>query len=83
MFGLGDGTLSLAALADPTAELAMNLFFWDNPSSSNKEGIKGLNIYTLADGSTQVASSAVPIPPAFFLMGSGLLGMIGLRRRMA
>lgn len=32
---------------------------------------------------TVVNPSAVPIPPAFFLMGSGLIGMIGVRRRMA
>lgn len=27
------------------------------------------------------AAAATPIPPAFFLMGSGLLGMVGLRRK--
>jgi hypothetical protein len=45
--------------------------------------LNGLTLTTLADGSTQVtgAASAVPLPAAFYLMGSGLLGLVGLRRR--
>ena len=35
-----------------------------------------------ATGMTSIApAAATPIPPAFFLMGSGLLGMVGLRRK--
>ncbi len=76
LFPVGTAETNLSALA------VLNLFFFDNPgTSAGRVGQLKTTIATLADGSTQV--SAVPIPPAFFLMGSGLLGMIGLRRRMA
>jgi hypothetical protein len=37
--------------------------------------------YTVAGTVTTAATSATPIPAAFYLMGSGLLGLVGLRRR--
>jgi len=76
---VGAGEMSLATLSSSDS-VDLNLFFWDNPGTISTGEFK-IVISTLADGSTRV--SAVPIPPAFFLMGSGLLGMIGLRRRMA
>lgn len=42
-------------------------------------------IITNADGSTSVErmdSSQVPLPAAAYLLGSGLLGLVGIRRRM-
>ena len=41
-----------------------------------------LLITTNANGTTTVAPAATPIPPAFLLMGSGLLGMVGIRRKI-
>jgi len=38
-------------------------------------------IRTFADGSTQV-SAPVPVPAAIWLLGSGLIGLVGIRRRM-
>ena len=34
-----------------------------------------------ASGATTINPSAVPIPPSILLMGSGLLGLIGIGRR--
>ena len=39
-------------------------------------------IRTYANGTTEINPSAVPIPAAVYLLGSGLLGLIGIRRRM-
>jgi len=60
------------------------LYYWNNALSTmaaDKVGIEVARISTNADGSTVIATAATPIPPSFFLMGSGLLGMIGLHRR--
>jgi hypothetical protein len=55
------------------------------PVTTGVNALSGLTITTLADGSTQVngpaGSSPVPLPAAFYLMGSGLLGLVGMRRR--
>ena len=59
------------------------LYFWDNITTTvtaDKSGVEVARITTNADGST-VITAPTPIPPAFFLMGSGLLGLLGLRRR--
>ena len=75
-----NGEMNLAALATG-GEVKQNLFFWDNPSlSSGLAGTKQVTIKTLSTGGTQVASN-VPVPPALFLMGSGLLGLVGIRRK--
>jgi len=41
-------------------------------------------IRTMADGSTIInpeAAAPVPIPAAAYLLGSGLLGLVGIRRK--
>jgi len=60
------------------------LYFWDNLTTTiadEKIGIEVARITTYADGNT-VITAPTPIPPAFFLMCSGLLGLLGLRRRV-
>lgn len=53
--------------------------------AANKLGVAVASIVTNADGSTTISSNApvttTPIPAAFYLMGSGLMGLVGLRRR--
>jgi hypothetical protein len=66
-----------------TAAATQELYYWDGVSATATD--TGTSITTNLDGSTTISSStapaATPIPPAFFLMGSGLLGMVGLRRK--
>ncbi|NVN90568.1 MAG: VPLPA-CTERM sorting domain-containing protein [Desulfuromonadales bacterium] len=61
--------------------LVQSLYYWSDASISGSVGqqISGLTIATNANGSTTV--TATPIPAAIYLMGSGLLGLVGVRRR--
>lgn len=74
--------LSLATLATNNTQ---TLYFWDNAKAltadvTGRTGVAVASIVTNADGSSTI-NTPTPIPPAFFLMGSGLLGMFGLRRK--
>jgi hypothetical protein len=40
----------------------------------------GIHVQSLADGSSATGTSATPIPGAAWLLGSGLMGLMGLRR---
>ncbi|HBA72266.1 MAG: hypothetical protein A2X82_01520 [Geobacteraceae bacterium GWC2_55_20] len=72
-------------LSTGTGSVTQALYFWDNALTSvaaEKIGVSVATIITNADGSTTVNSTvATPIPAAFYLMGSGLLGLVGMRRR--
>jgi hypothetical protein len=71
--------LNLTTLATNNTQ---TLYHWTNAASTiaaDKIGVAAAQIITNADGSTTITTT--PIPPAFFLMGSGLLGMFGLRRK--
>ena len=39
------------------------------------------DIRTLANGYTEINPATVPIPPSMLLLGTGLLGLIGFRRK--
>ena len=41
-----------------------------------------VDIRTFADGHTEIIPMATPLPAAFWLLGSGLMGLVGIRRRM-
>jgi hypothetical protein len=78
------GELNLTTLGTNNTQ---SLWYFANPLSTvaaDKIGVAVAQIITNADGSTTITAAptaATPIPPAFFLMGSGLLGMFGLRRK--
>ena len=78
----GNGEVSLAALA-AGGTATLDLYYYPN-ATSNTAGT-GLSVaeITLADGSTQIAPQpqATPIPATFLLFGSGLLGLVGIRRK--
>ncbi|MFA7061213.1 MAG: hypothetical protein WC156_10375 [Pedobacter sp.] len=76
--------LSLSNLATNNTQ---TLYFWDNAKAATADtdgrtGVAVAQIITNADGSSTIVTANTPIPPAFFLMGSGLLGMFGLRRKV-
>lgn len=59
-----------------------SLYYFAN-GANGSAGLAAATIVTNADGSTSINPSAVPIPAAVWLLGSGLLGLIGIRRRSA
>lgn len=77
-FGPGIGETSLANLASGVTQ---KLYFFADADTA-KAGELALNITTTDTGTTLTPAAApVPIPPSFLLMGSGLLGMVGIRRK--
>ena len=66
--------LSLSDLKDPDG------LFYDYLETYSFGGITGNTLFGVSDFEYDVASP-VPVPPAFILFGSGLVGLIGLARR--
>jgi hypothetical protein len=85
----GTGETSLATLASG-GSVDVNLYAFASTTQgagtllTNTDGTI-FDIRTLANGSTQIIETAapVPIPPSMLLLGTGLLGLIGLRRKGA
>jgi hypothetical protein len=84
---------SLGSLVNASSgSVSQKLYFWADaygsyaadPNLANT-GVVAATITTSFDGSSTIttpnSATPTPIPPAFFLMGSGLLGMFGLRRK--
>ena len=73
--------ISLASLVGATSGSVTQSLYKLNGLIAGDVGLftDAISITTNFNGSTTVSST--PIPPAFFLMGSGLLGMFGLRRK--
>ena len=71
---------SLANLA--SGPVTQGLWYFSNGGTS-QTGALALTLLTNSDGTTSIAGAATPtpVPPSFLLMGSGLLGMVGLRRK--
>jgi hypothetical protein len=84
----GNVDASLASLVSASS-LTQSLYAFDlSAGIGNILGTEVAKIITNADGSTTIAAldtntTATPIPAAFYLMGSGLMGLVGLRRKKA
>jgi hypothetical protein len=81
------GETSLADLANTGT---LSLYKFDvSKTSVNLTGTEVATLTTNADGTLTATSlvqgqvAATPIPAAFYLMGSGLMGLVGLRRKKA
>jgi hypothetical protein len=77
---------SLAAFGSGATYIDQLLLYYGSTPNAGAAGTMVATIRTNADGSTTLigqAPPAVPIPAAAYLFGSGLLGMFGLRRKMA
>jgi hypothetical protein len=80
--GTGDGQIALASSGGSGNQ---DIFYWATPGTKVASPISGSFTLTtsLVNGTITTAqlSSPVPIPPSVLLLGSGLLGLIGIRRR--
>jgi hypothetical protein len=79
----GNGEVSLANLATTGGSVTQYLYYY--PNSSSNSGGSGLQVAELVttDGVTTITSvpATVPVPATFLLFGSGLLGLVGIRRK--
>lgn len=64
------------------------LYYWNNgltTLTAEKTGVNAATIVTNFDGTTTITSATqatpTPIPAAAYLLGSGLLGLVGIRRK--
>jgi hypothetical protein len=83
--GTGMGVQSLADLGT-LGYVDQYLYYYPSSSSNTAgTGMKLAQIRTFADGTTRLSEvpSAVPIPAAVYLFGTGLVGLIGIRRKKA
>jgi hypothetical protein len=79
-----DGEVSLGT----TAYVDSYLYYYATPgATSAKAGIQVATIRTFADGTSEIVGTTsvgtVPVPPSVLLLGSGLIGLVGLRRKQS
>jgi hypothetical protein len=84
----GVGSVSLADLA-VGSDIVMDIWFFNNMETTDQ----GDDMLTMtqqqlvismgADGMVSAAVTTVPIPGAMVLLGSGLLALVGIRRKNA
>jgi hypothetical protein len=80
------GTANEANLANLATTGYVDQYLYYYPSSvsgiKNSAGVEIADIRTFADGSTEIIPLVTtPLPAAFWLLGSGLVGLVGIRRR--
>ncbi len=80
--GIGNGEIALVA----SGSVQQGLFHWATPGTTSTI-LSSLTLTTalsaagLIQTSAITTASATPIPPSVLLLGSGLLGLVGIRRR--
>jgi len=68
---------SLASLVDGTNDsITQVLYYWPNATTTIASEKIGIEVATIT---TTIATT--PIPPAFLLMGSGIVGLIGFKKK--
>ncbi|HVN94936.1 MAG TPA: hypothetical protein VMT62_00755 [Syntrophorhabdaceae bacterium] len=77
----GTGEASLSTMAT-LGYVDMNLYYFASGDNAGA-GTKIATLRTMADGSTIINPTATPVPPGLLLLAPGLLGLIGLKRRVA
>ena len=70
---------SLAALGTGASYVDCALYYYD--TNTTAAGLNIATIETLSNGTTELVSAA-PVPAAIYLLGSGLVGLVGMRRKM-
>lgn len=56
------------------------LYYFSTPNNASA-GLKVATIRTYENGTTEINPTAVPVPAAVYLLGSGLLALVGIRRK--
>ncbi|MGD0277874.1 MAG: VPLPA-CTERM sorting domain-containing protein [Smithella sp.] len=79
---LGSGVTSLAGLST-TGYVDQYLYYYDSSvANTSSNGIAIADIRTWSNGSTEIIPLvSTPLPAAVWLLGSGLVGLVGIRRR--
>jgi hypothetical protein len=78
----GNGEVGLGALSTTGGYVDQVLYYYGADPDSGANGYKVASIRTSANG-TVLNAPAVPIPAAAYLFGTGLMGLAGIRRKMA
>ena len=79
----GNGEQNLAALAQGgPGYVDQYLYYYSNPGTA-AAGLQVADIRTFTNGTTEIlpVNSTVPVPPSALLMGSGLISLLGIRRK--
>jgi hypothetical protein len=79
-----DGEVSLGT----TAYVDSYLYYYATPGATTAQaGVQVATIRTFADGTSEIVGTTnvgtVPVPPSVLLLGSGLIGLVGLRRKQS
>ena len=82
-FALHDGSIAELSSVDTTFRIDLSsIQVFNFVDTANP--IPGINFTEVINGNNQIITiSAVPIPPACWLFGFGLIGMLGIRRKFA
>ena len=82
----GLGEANLAAL-DSGGSVDLYLYYYPTATDGNAgSGLQVAKLTTSADGHVAVTGEPMPetpIPPSILLLGSGLIGLIGIRRKQS
>ncbi len=74
------GEANLAALATPGASVKQYLYYYNAPTNARLT-YNGVAVLTAETFTNKAVVSPVPIPATAYLLGAGLLGLVGIRRR--
>ncbi len=80
---LANGETSLGGVTSPSGYVDSYLYYYTGTTlGGNTAGVQVADLRTFANGTTEiVGTTATPVPPSMLLMGSGLLGLFGMRRK--
>jgi hypothetical protein len=80
----GTTEMNLLSLATPGSYVDQYIYFFGNATASSAQpGEQVYDIRTFSDGTSEIQTTPTPVPPSVLLFGTGLLGLVGIRRKLA